>query len=246
MRHFLSRAGAVSVFVALTFTAGLAFAQIQFPELTGRVVDGANLLSNEKETQVVELLREHELETGNQVVVVTLQSLQDRTIEEFGVELGRHWGIGKANEDNGVLLIIAPNERQVRIEVGYGLEGILTDARASMIIQNEIIPAFRAGDRPKGIVDGVEEILDILADGEVAGTGYENDRGFFNLPPFAIWLGFVLLIMFIRRQGWVGSLGRSSSSGSSLSGGWSSSSSGGGGFSGGGGSFGGGGASGGW
>lgn len=234
-------------FLAALFLTSLAFAQIQVPDLTGRVVDNANMLPAVEEAQVDEMLRVHEEQTGNQVVVVTLQSLDGRTIEEFGVELGRAWGIGQAGQDNGVLLIVAPNERQVRIEVGYGLEGDLTDAQASGIIQNAIIPEFRTGDRVKGIVDGVRAILETLEEDASTVTGIAPDKQKFALPPIIIFFIFIAIVMSLR------SFGRHSKrytrasrrmSGWSSGGGFSGGSSGG--FSGGGGSFGGGGSSGSW
>ena len=193
--------GVLGLFLTVALVSTAALAQIQFPDLSGRIVDEANLLSPENEAIVDKMLRDHEAETSNQVVVVTLQSLQGRSIEEFGVELGRHWGIGQADTDSGVMLIIAPNERQVRIEVGYGLESILTDARASVIIQNEIIPPFRSGDRTKGVVDGVAEILDVLAAGEVPGAGSATDNGRAVLPPFFFFVVFVVIILLIRNSG---------------------------------------------
>ena len=87
-----------------------------------------------------------------------MNSLQDYQIEEYGYQLGRAWGIGQKDQDNGVLLIVAPVERKVRIEVGYGLEPILTDALSAQIIQTRILPAFRTGDFPDGIIAGVDAI----------------------------------------------------------------------------------------
>jgi uncharacterized protein len=95
-------------------------------------------------------------------VVVTLKSLQGTSIEDFGVELGRHWRIGQKDKNNGALLIVAPNERKVRIEVGYGLEGALTDAVSRLIIENAITPRFRAGDFAGGITRGVDDIISVL------------------------------------------------------------------------------------
>jgi uncharacterized protein len=95
-------------------------------------------------------------------VVVTLKSLQGTSIEDFGVELGRRWQIGQKGKNNGVLLIVAPSERSVRIEVGYGLEGTLTDAVSRLIIENAILPRFRANDFPGGISRGVDDIISVL------------------------------------------------------------------------------------
>ncbi|RMF04505.1 MAG: TPM domain-containing protein, partial [Alphaproteobacteria bacterium] len=115
-------------------------AQPQFPALTGRVVDEAGLLSREEADALARQLEALEERTSDQLVVVTLRSLQGFPIEDYGYKLGRHWGIGQAGKDNGVLLIVAPTERKVRIEVGRGLEGELPDALAKLIIENAILP----------------------------------------------------------------------------------------------------------
>ena len=247
MRRVIQLQAGVFVALWILLLPGAVAAQIQLPELTGRVVDEANLLSTSTEADLVEMLQAHETETGQQVVVVTVQSLNGRTIEEFGVELGRAWGIGQAEQDNGVLLIVAPNERQVRIEVGYGLEGALTDAKASVIIQNEIIPAFRTGDRARGIVDGTRAILAALRGEAETLSGIAEDDQKFAIPPVLIFFIFILIVMSLRS---FGRHGRGYSRSGSRMGGWSSgggfSGSRGGGFSGGGGSFGGGGSSGSW
>jgi uncharacterized protein len=131
----------------------------QFPVLSGRVVDNANLLSELAKIQLTEQLELHEQAHSNQVVVVTLPDLQGQSIEEFGYQLGRHWGIGQKNLDNGALLIVALKERKVRIEVGYGLEGALTDALASNIIGTQILPEFRQGQFEQGIIQGTQAML---------------------------------------------------------------------------------------
>ena len=147
------------VLLLLVTAAAVAY---NFPPLSGRVVDQAELLSASAEAELSAKLAAHEQKTTNQVVVVTLNSLEGDAIEEYGVALGRHWGIGQKEKDNGVLLLVAPNERRTRIEVGYGLEGTLTDAISSVIIDRRLRPAFRAGDYEAGIRAGVDGILDVL------------------------------------------------------------------------------------
>src|SRR5215469_7299936 len=117
-----------------------------FPQLTGRVVDQAGILAPSTRDGLTEMLAQFEQATGQQVVVVTLRSLQGFPIEDFGYQLGRRWGIGQKGKNTGALLIVAPNERKVRIEVGYGLEGTLTDAGSRIIIEREILPNCRNGD----------------------------------------------------------------------------------------------------
>src|SRR6202030_1156708 len=119
---------------------------LSFPALTGRVVDEAGLMDAATRTALIEQLAGLEQKTTDQLVVVTLKSLQGTSIEDYGYQLGRHWQIGQKDNNNGVLLIVAPNERKVRIEVGYGLEGTLTDAVSRLIIANAIAPRFREND----------------------------------------------------------------------------------------------------
>lgn len=236
--------------LCLLLAAPWTFAAPTFPDLTGRVVDDANMLSGSAQQQLTSELQAFEQQTGNQFVVVTLPNLQGYTIEDFGYQLGRHWGIGQKGKDNGVLLIVAKQERKVRIEVGYGLEGQLTDALSSRIIQGIILPDFRKGQFSQGIVDGTAAIIAVLQ-GDTSKVPKPRDRGaqgrsLFSVI-FMIVVGFMIFGSFFggggggfgRRRGgfWYGGFG-------GTGGGFGSG--GGGGFSGGGGSFGGGGASGGW
>ena len=137
-----------------------------FPPLTGRVVDQANLLSPAEEAYLTERLAALEARTTDQLVVVTMPSLGGRTIEAFGMALGNHWGIGQRGKDNGVLLIVVPAERKVRIEVGYGLEQILTNARASAIIHADLIPQFRQSRWYEGVRAGTRSIIATLVERE--------------------------------------------------------------------------------
>lgn len=134
----------------------------EFPELTGRVVDRAEMLSPEVEARLSQMLQAHEQASTEQVVVATVPNLQGYPIEDYGYQLGRHWGIGQEGEDNGALLIVAEEERKIRIEVGYGLEGRLTDADSSVIINRIITPAFRQGDFQSGIVNGAAAMIQVL------------------------------------------------------------------------------------
>lgn len=134
-----------------------------FPELTGRVVDAAEIYPDGDEPALVAKLESVEQETGRQFVIVTVPDLQGYDIADYGYQLGREWGIGDAERNDGVLLIVAPSERKVRIEVGYGLEGELTDAWSDYIIQSAIIPEFKAGDLPGGIDAGADGIIARIA-----------------------------------------------------------------------------------
>ncbi|MGX5736806.1 TPM domain-containing protein [Bosea thiooxidans] len=252
--------------------SGLALAaEPSYPALTGRVVDGANLLAPDIRQRLEDKLKAHEDKTSDQVVVATLPSLQDITIEDFANGLFRHWQLGQKAKNNGVLLIVAPKERKVRIEVGYGLEGALTDALSKVIITTAIAPKFKTGDFAGGIEGGTDAILTILAgDAEEwqrrAEVRSDESTMVENIAVIiAMLLIFLFIVSFLRglrqQQGgvrrhrmrngqWVTlpqTTGWSTGSGWSGGGGWSSGgSSGGGGFSGGGGSSGGGGASGDW
>src|SRR5437016_9845226 len=155
-----SHVGALAAII--TFLLVLSAAALDFPALSGRVVDDANILDQTTRAALTQKLTDLEAKTTDQLVVVTLRSLQGTSIEDFGVQLGRRWQIGQKDKNNGVLLIVVPSERKVRIEVGYGLEGTLTDAVSKLIIENAIIPRFRANDFPGGISRGVDDIISVL------------------------------------------------------------------------------------
>ena len=147
---------------SLIFASSTLAAGPNFPKLTGRVVDNANILRADTRRELTDMLAAHERATGDQVVVVTVASLQRYPIEEYGYELGRDWGIGQKGKNDGALLIVAPNEHKVRIEVGYGLEGQLTDAKSRAIIDNYILPSFKRGDFNFGVLAGATEMVRAL------------------------------------------------------------------------------------
>ncbi len=257
---------ALLVLAGLLLFAGSLRAQ-SFPELTGRVVDGANVIPPEEEARLDQKLTALEQQSHRQLVVVTLADLQGYDITDYGYQLGRHWGIGDKERNDGALLIVAPNDRKVRIEVGYGLEGTLTDGFSTLIIQQTMIPLIKAGDMPGGIEAGTDAIIKQLSlpPDEAAKIAAAAKPAKKQGVPFGviIWLlffGFAFILPMIRRarggQSYQSSglgqvvlwsvlngmaSGRGGGGGSDWGGGG-----GGGGFSGGGGSFGGGGASGGW
>lgn len=239
-----------------------ASAQPRFPELTGRVVDQARLLSPAKEAEIATRLEALERDTTDQLVVVTVDDLQGYAIEEYGYQLGRTWQIGQAGKNNGVLLLVAPNERKVRIEVGYGLEPVLTDAMSALIIHNQILPAFRDGYFERGIDQGVAAIEEQLrldpAEAQARAAAAESPEAGPPIGPI-IFIAAIFLFMALSLAGGIAGRGRRrrghgvapiliwAASEAMRSGGRGGGSSwGGGGFGGGGGSFGGGGASGGW
>jgi uncharacterized protein len=142
--------------------ASLALA-LDFPPLTGRVVDQANIMTAQSRTELETKLKELEDKSSIQLVVATVKSLQDSDVETYANDLFRYWKLGEARKNNGVLLLIAPAEHKVRIEVGYGLEGTLTDALSSVIISSAIIPRFKTGDFSGGIERGVDGIVSVLS-----------------------------------------------------------------------------------
>jgi uncharacterized protein len=144
----------------LVLTPLPALADPTFPKLTGRVVDDAHLLSPEQVAQLTQLSAEVEQASSRQFVVATIPDLQGYEITDYGYQLLRTWGIGQKDANNGIILIVAPNERKVRVEVGYGLEPIMTDALSSQIINQTIVPKFKAGDMAGGIVAGAQAIAE--------------------------------------------------------------------------------------
>jgi uncharacterized protein len=251
------------IVLSLLFLSGFQLrvasaAEPNFPALTGRVVDDAHILDAGARAGIERKLADFETKSGRQVVVATLPSLQGYEIEDYGYRLGRQWGIGQKGSNNGAVLIVAPNERRVRIEVGYGLEGTLTDAVSRLIIENGILPRFRVGDFSGGIQRGVDDIIQVLsgdsedfkrrANAQNRGGAGPQDLGQFAWVAIilGLWLFFAFRSLKRGRRGsampWIIPMGgRWGGGGFSGGGGF-----GGGGFSGGGGSFGGGGASGRW
>ncbi|HEX8307834.1 MAG TPA: TPM domain-containing protein [Allosphingosinicella sp.] len=132
------------------------------PSLTGRVVDQAGVLGAKAEAGLTARLAALERETTDQLVVVTVNSLEGEPIDDLARRLGNGWGVGQKGIDNGVLLIVAPTDRQARIQVGYGLEGLLTDERAQRIMDEKIVPACRRGHCDRAIADGVAAIAELL------------------------------------------------------------------------------------
>lgn len=260
------RSALAALFLAAILLAPRAGLAQEFPKLTGRVVDAANVIPDAEEARLTEKLAALEQQSRRQLVVATIPDLQGYDISDYGYQLGRTWGIGHKGDDNGALLIVAPGERKLRIEVGYGLEPVLTDGMSFLIINNDIVPRFKQGDMAGGIEAGVDAIIKQLtlppeeAQKIAAEADQQREQG--GGIPFGT-IVFILIVMFFvvmpmineargggrrRRYGggpfiWIpggfGGGGRDHWGGGG--GGF-----GGGGFSGGGGSFGGGGSSGSW
>jgi uncharacterized protein len=260
----VARLLALLALIAALLGAGFALAALTFPELTGRVVDQANVLSAAERAKLTTKLADLEQKSGIQLVVATVNSLQDQDIEPFANELFRTWKLGEKTKNNGVLLLVAPKEKRVRIEVGYGLEGTLTDALSRIIIANAIAPRFKVNDFDGGVEHGVDDIITVLTTDAEEWEKKPSLRldakpvpewvrwlltamliafitGFIVSPGFR-WLVLNILLNILVNPGPVrGGYGRGGFDGGGFGGGG-----GGGGFEGGGGSSGGGGASGSW
>jgi uncharacterized protein len=153
-----------TLIMAMLFMAAIAYG-LDVPFLTGRVTDNAEILTADTRRAVTKSLKAHEERTGNQIAVLTVPALEGESIEEYAVAVFNAWKLGKKGQDNGLLVIIATNDRRMRIEVGYGLEGVMPDAAAGRIIRNVMAPRFKTGDYNDGVVDGVKAIIDVLEGG---------------------------------------------------------------------------------
>lgn len=225
---------------------------LEVPELTNPIVDKANLISDGVEISLNQQLMALSDSTGAQLAILTIPSLEGEVLESYSMKVAENWKLGSAEKDTGVLLLIALEERSIRIEVGYGLEGVLTDTKCGLIIRNVIAPEFRNGNYQAGIINAMNNIVGLVKNDEslvskkVLSEDTGMDPGGFIFTGIALLYGFifVMAVLSSRKKGprtgtgprttpYVHHVSRNFSSG-------------GGGFSGGGGSFGGGGASGGW
>lgn len=217
----------------------------------GRVTDRTGTLTRNQIAGLERKLADFEKETTNQVVVVLLPSLQGESLEDYSIRLAEQWKIGQKGKNNGVILLIFKNDRRIRIEAGYGLEGALPDALAGTIIRNEIAPNFKGGHFFEGIQAGVDAIMAATKGEYRTSRGKESFTSPIPIPVililiFALIMFFALKVMGNKKHYHTGGSGGWHSGGGFFGGGSSWGDSGGGGFSGGGGDFGGGGASGDW
>ncbi len=166
-----------SVLTAGALLTALAAGSTDIPYLTGRVNDNAGVLSESTRQALSERLKAYEDESTNQVVVLTVRSLEGENVEDYANAVFNAWKLGQKGKDNGVLLLVAPDDRRMRIEVGYGLEGTLTDGTAGSIIRNAMAPRFRTGDFDGGVEAGVDAILSVLETGEAPELAEAADGG---------------------------------------------------------------------
>jgi uncharacterized protein len=190
------------VFLILNFAFFISSAAAQpFPKAAGRVSDFANVIDPATEAEIDRQLDQLEQKTSSEIAVATIVSLGDMSVEEYANRLYKQWGIGQAKQDNGVLILVAPNDREMRIEVGYGLEGVLPDGLAGEIIRDEFTPRFRDGDYTGGIRNGVTRVVEVVERHQVL-TPEElarfNDDGADDVPPWVLipFLGIFVTIGF--------------------------------------------------
>jgi len=244
------------ILTVLILLAGITppvWSQIPVPRLAGRINDRADVLSSTEESILDTMLRTAEEKTTSQFVLLTITSLEGDSLEDFSIRVAESWKIGQKGLDNGVILLIAMKEKKIRIEVGYGLESILTDIKCGYIIRNQIVPRFREGKYYRGIHDALKQITGIvtrdfdISPEELKKFRESQKKSEKGHVPIGIILFIVFILISIFRGGGRGRGGRGGTPifwGGGFGGGGGGV--GGGGFSGGGGGFGGGGASGGW
>jgi uncharacterized protein len=249
-----ARFSTAGLFLALLFMLASTGWSAEVPALRGRINDYAQMLSRDAARNLENRLEQFERQTGHQVALLTIPSLAGEDIEGFSTRVAESWKIGQKGFDNGVIFVVAPQDRQLRLEVGYGLEGILPDAVASRIIREIVVPRFRENDYEGGITSGIDAVLKTIRGEPLPEAARQKSRS--NNPVTALSVPLILFFLFLagalpRRRGrgaWM-TRGRHQSfgwGGGFGGGGFSGGFGGGGGFSGGGGGFGGGGASGRW
>jgi len=187
-----------------------AFAGLNLPNASAYVNDYAGILNNKPllEKQIIDF----EKQTSNEISIITVKTLQGTTIEDYAVRLFAKWKIGKSDKDNGVLILIAPNERKVRIEVGYGLEGVLPDSATSSIIRNEMLPYFKKGDYQTGVGKGLLSVMQATK-GEYKQKSKNSAQTYLTLAIITIFkiiffaVFIVLVLLMLRKRGKSGLIG---------------------------------------
>ena len=190
--------------LALCWLAAPAAAQdTAIPYLSGRVVDQAGILSKQARERLAAMLQAHERATGNQIVVLSIPTLGGESVEDYAVRVFEEWKLGSRDKDDGVLIVVVPQDRRMRIEVGYGLEGTLADATASRIIRDLMTPRFREGNYDVGIEAGVTAVIQILEGRRSAGADADwlapegKTSGFQVRAPDMPWAERILVGTFV-------------------------------------------------
>jgi uncharacterized protein len=185
------------------FVASLAFAAVNYPPLAGRVVDQADVIPPSTKSAIESKLRDLEDKSGIQLVVASVNSLDGLDVETYANGLFRAWKLGEAKKNNGVLFLVAPNERKMRIEVGYGLEGTLTDALSKIILTSAVAPRFKARDYGAGIERGVEGIIEVLSGDSAEWTKRAQgpqSTTFDELSPLIFFALFLFIVVWMARS----------------------------------------------
>ncbi|MEP0985795.1 TPM domain-containing protein [Ekhidna sp.] len=196
MKSYLKSIAILLVSIATTYPS-LGQDQQQVPNLKERVMDLANMLSTAEEEYLIDELRSLEDSKGSQLVILTINTTKPETIEQYSIRVADQWRIGREDVDDGVLLIVAKNDRKLRIEVGYGLEGAIPDVYAKRIISNIITPHFRDGDYYLGIEEGTEAIIGLINGEELPEVTSAKKRSESENHSFGLFLGIVILIFIV-------------------------------------------------
>jgi len=211
MKKLLKQIGAVGLMLMMLSPAVLAerLIVIPGPPEEGYVQDEAKILSEETESIINEQLALLESETSTQIVVVSMFDLQDQPIESMALDIGREWGVGQEEFDNGLVFLIAPNERQVRIEVGRGLEGVITDANSSLILNQVVMPHYKEGDYDTGTLEGLSYLEGLARDeafdlSELESINFEGSPGdiFAFIATFGIFFIWLALSFMSQSKSW--------------------------------------------
>lgn len=187
----------IFIFLILFFGFLKPIFAVTYPQPTGLVNDFANVLNAEQKTSLEQNLTDFKSKTGNEIAVVTIKSLNDDVIENAAVQIFEQWKIGQKDKDNGVLLLVTIDDRKLRIEVGYGLEPVLTDAKAGDIIRNAITPEFKKNNYYQGILNGVEDIKKVITGEKIITKAKTNYEGIFAIFGILIWFLIPVIIYVV-------------------------------------------------
>jgi uncharacterized protein len=170
------RKKAIIFLVSFLILAGSFVNATEIPFLTGRVNDNAQILSENARKSLSEKLKDHEDKTTDQIAILTISSLEGESIEDYANNVFNEWKLGQKGKDNGILIVVVPGERKMRIEVGYGLEGVIPDVLAGRIIRNIMAPKFREGDYDGGITDGTLAVISVLEGNDLPQNAVSEDN----------------------------------------------------------------------
>ncbi|MBN2415576.1 TPM domain-containing protein [bacterium] len=177
----------IFVTTVMLLTAAAVLSGQDIPYLTGRITDTAGILSSGTKESLTALMKQHEDSTGNQIAVLTVPTIGSASIEDYALEVFEEWKLGQRGVDNGILIIVVPDDRKMRIEIGYGLEGVMTDGMAGEIIRTRMTPCFKNGDYDGGVTAGVTAVIALLDGQELeAAPVQKSESAFFDGPDLAL------------------------------------------------------------